>query len=482
MIKYIFSAAILIAGILVFNGCEDPEDAFNPQNPDLAIDGVVGTDNSTLSILVGCNRQLSLAMDELVVISEIASDNYTNTQTFFNQFLDNLNIDPTDDDIDDTQFDIHRLRELAVTGRDVIAPSDESSTDDQVAELNFYIGFSHLLFGENFTSAPATPGGALMSGADHLNAAISSFQTGISGTSDVAITTACQLGIARAHYKLGNRADAVSASNAAIASDPAFVRFAEYDAVNLPDNAMQDALFDRGTFDDLQPLPRLDFLDPKYNGSNPTEDVNLPILKIEDAHLILCEAAIAEGDLAGAQQIMRDIVGLVATRPMATFSDLVENRTQDFPGSRPDTTSVTVAASASDMMRPGLVLDRNNGEDVTVPTVSGTSVTDAMIDAIGDGDRALEILYLMRQEIYIAEGRRMSDLGIRFVTSDVEFRINENVSESDITPIIPGFISSIATELDAFTYDAAAGTATCMHNLNAIIVANKTSDFVAPFE
>lgn len=482
MTKNIFLIILMLGLACVFNGCEDPEDAFDPINPDLAVDAVIGTDNSAQSILVGCSRQLSLAMDELVVISEIASDNYQNTQTFFNQFLDNLNVDPTDDDIDDTQWDIHRLRELALTGRDVIAPGDETSTGDQIAEFNFYIGMAHLLFGENFKSVPAEPGGVVMDAAAHLNVAVSSFQTALGGTSDVGLTAASNIAMARAHYRLGDSAAAVSAANAAIAADPAFVRFAEYDATNGPDSAMQDALFDRGTFDDLQPLPRLDFLDPKYNGSNPTQDVNTPLLKIEEAHLIICEAAIANGDLATAQQTMRDIIGLVATRPMATFSDLVENRTQDFPGSRPDTTSVTVAASANDPMRPGLVLDRNNGTDISVPTISGTSVTDAMVDALSNGDDALEMLYLMRQEIFIAEGRRMADLGIRFVTSDVEFRTNENVTQADITPDLPSFISDISMELDAFTYDAAAGTATCMHNLNAIIVANKTSDFVVPFE
>ncbi len=481
MIKNIFSILMVLALAFTFNACEDPEDAFSPVNPDLAVDAVIGTASSSQSILVGAERQLSLAMNELVVISEIASDNYTNTQTFFNQFLDNLAIDATDNDIDDTQFDIHRLRELALVGRDVIAPGDETSTPEQIAEFNFFIGMSSLLFGENFTSVPGEPGGPVLDAATHLNAAVASFEAAIAGTTDVATITSANLGAARAHYRLGNSAQAVQFSNAAIASDPAFVRFADFDATNGPTNAMQDAIFDRGTFDDLQPLPRLDFLDPKYNGSNATVELGVPILKIEEAHLIIIEAAIAAGDLAGAQQTMRDVIGLVATRPTATFNDAAEGRSQDFPGSRPDTATVVVAAASGDMARAGLVLDRNDGE-VTVPVVSGTSVTVPMVDAIANAEEALEMLYLMRQEIFIAEGRRMADLGIRFVTSDVEFRINPNVSPSDIIPVIPGFISSIATELDAFEFDAAAGTATMMHNLNRIIVDNRTSDLVAPFE
>ncbi len=481
MKKYILTILSFLAIVVAFNSCEDPDDAFNPQNPDLAISAVVGTDNSTQSILVGANRQLSLAMNQLVVISEIASDNYTNTQTFFNQFLDNLAIDATDDDIDDTQFAFHRLREIAITGRDVISPDDATSTPDQVAELNFFIGLSHLMFGENFTSVPAEPGGVVMDAATHLNTAISNFEVALNGTENSEIITACNLGIARAHYRLGNRDEAVSFSNAAISSGPNFIRFVQYDAVNGPGNTMQDAIFDRGTFDDLQPLPRLDFLDPKYNGSVATTDVDIPLLKIEEAYLILIEAAISNGDLGTAQQSMRDLIGLVATRPMATFNDAGEGRDQDFPGSRPDTTSVLVAASSSDDLRPGLVIDRNDG-DVTVPVVSGTSVTLDIVDSISDSETALEILYLMRQEIFIAEGRRMADLGIRFVTSDVEFRSNSNVEMSDIIPVIPDFIGNISSELDAFDYDANAGTAVIMHNLNRIIVQNRTSDLVVPFE
>ena len=48
-----------------------------------------------------------------------------------------------------------------------------------------------------------------------------------------------------------------------------------------------------------------------------------------------------------------------------------------------------------------------------VPTISGTSVTAARIDAITTVDDGLYVLYLMRQEIFLAEGRRMADLGMR---------------------------------------------------------------------
>jgi hypothetical protein len=243
---------------------------------------------------------------------------------------------------------------------------------------------------------------------------------------------------------------------------------------------MQNAIHDRGTFDDLQPLPRLDFLDPKYNDQNAAKDFNTPLLKIEEAHLIKCEAAIADNQLEVAKGIMNDIIGLVATRPTTTFDDSTEDRIQGMAGIRPDSTNVQVAASPGAPLRSGLVLYRKGGP-ITVPFISGTSVTAPMIDAVGTADEALELLYLLRQEIFIAEGRRMTDMGVRLVVSEVERLANPNIKESDLTPVLPPFMDAIKTEIDGIDYDAATGICTIKHDLNKVIVANKASDFVCPF-
>ncbi|MEL6357360.1 MAG: hypothetical protein AAFQ37_10570, partial [Bacteroidota bacterium] len=273
-------------------------------------------------------------------------------------------------------------------------------------------------------------------------------------------------------------------ANAAIAADPSFVYFARFDPNNdsgADDNTMQDALFDRGSFDDLQPLPSLDFLDPKYNGSDPTAEVPIPVVKIEEAHLILAEAALADGDLAGAKSVMTDIVGLVATRPTATFSDLVEGRDEDNPGIRPDMASVMVAPGPDRDFEAGLVIDRG-APTVTVPTVSGTSFSAEEIDAISSIDRAYEALYRMRQEIFIAEGRRFVDMGIRFPVAQREADANSNITADDQEGFVPSLWTGVATQLDAFTYDANAGTATVTTNVNRIIAENRGSGDVAPFE
>lgn len=483
MLKYNFKWALILAVVAVaFVACEDPETTFDPVNPDLTEEAILGTSQSAARTIAGLERQMVELMGEYLHVTEIASDNYTNTQTFFNQFVDGLNIDATDDDIDDSQFELARFRELALFGLNRIGPADPGYTADQEAEFQFFVGMAYLLGGELFRTLPGEPGGAPLPAATHLGLAADAFEAGAALATDPGTIASCQLARARALYRLGDQAGAVAAANAAIGTDPNFLRVAVTDNLNSgrTDNEMQNAIHDRGTFDDLQPLPRLDFLDPKYNDNDPTKDSDIPILKIEEAHLILCEAAIADGALPTAQAIMKDIINLVATRPTITFDDGAEDRTQLAPGSRPDTSIVTVAASPSDMMRPGLVLNRKSGP-VTVPFISGTSVTEAMIDAVGSEDEALELLYLLRQEIFIAEGRRMTDMGVTFVVSQTEQLANANVKPEDTQADIPPFIDAIRSELDAITYDAANATCTITHNVNAIIVANKTSDYVCPF-
>ena len=119
---------------------------------------------------------------------------------------------------------------------------------------------------------------------------------------------------------------------------------------------------------------------------------------------------------------------------------------------------------------------------VQVPSVSGTSVTSEMIQAVSTADEALELLYLMRQEILISEGRRMFDLGMRFPTNTDEIDLNPNINAGDpITkPVIPSYIP-LNEEMNAYTWDVAGKVVTILHNMNKVIVQNKALDTVCPF-
>ena len=262
---------------MILSGCDlfDPTDGI--VNPNITFDKVVGTGGSTLKWLNGQERELAIVYNNLVVNLEIASDNYDNTRTFFSQAFDGLTFSFQDANINTLQFTIADLRQSAIYGLEEVAPKDPSVTDDLKAELHFFKGWAALLAGEIFVGLPLTPGGPIATPAQNLDAAIVDFLAAeaLNGTN-----VAYKLALARAYYAKGDKANAVLKSNQAIALSNNFTRPIRYDVITAAtNNTMQDALYDRGTFDDLQPLPRLDFLDPKYYGRNATVESQIPLLK-----------------------------------------------------------------------------------------------------------------------------------------------------------------------------------------------------------
>ena len=460
--------------VLVMSGCELFDPTLGVENPNITFDKIVGRPGSTAIWINGQERQLAIAYNVLIVNLEIASDNYDNTRTFFNQQFDILNFSYQDANINTLQFSIADLRQSAITGLNEIVPNDASVTDAQIAELYFYKGWAELLAGEVFVGLPLTPGGAVASPVENLDAAIADFEEAESLNPT---NPSYKLALARAYYAKGDKVNAVLKANETIALDNSFTRTVKFDATNAPTNTMQDALYDRGTFDDLQPLPRLDFLDPKYYGRSATVESQIYFQKIEEAHLIVAEAELSDNDLAGAQTVMKALRTIVVGRTVESINDTAEGRPETNPGTRPDNNSVTVRASDTDSYRAGLVLTRSVGT-VAVPVISGTSVTDAMIDATATEDEALELLYLMRQEIFIAEGRRFADLGLRFPISETEKLSNSNITDEHIVGFSPTFVP---TNMDAFVYDADAETCTITHNMNRVLVQNKTATSVLPF-
>lgn len=382
---------IICTAILIFSCSGDFGDVVDftrVENPNLSEGSVVGQPNSASIWLSGLERQLALVFNETLVLAELGSDNYVNTQTFFNQFMD-------------------------------------------------------------------------------------AFDTAIG----INTKPAYYLAIARANYYLGNKVASVEAASAALALSTDFNRFVLFDEANGPSNTFESALYQRATFDDLQPLPTLDFLDPKYSFLTVSQAAPVHYLKAEEAYLILAEAAFADNDIAAARSSLTAMFNLIATREIRTIGVSIEQRSQVDEGSRPDNASVIVNGIE------GLVLDRQSG-DVNIPSVSGTSLTTDDIANMQDNDTGLSLLYKTRQEVFIAEGLRFVDLGVKLVIDENEILLNENISEGDLgtTPFVPSFISEVVSDLDAITYDANAGIATTVINLNNILVAKKSSDQVVPFE
>ena len=81
----------------------------------------------------------------------------------------------------------------------------------------------------------------------------------------------------------------------------------------------------------------------------------------------------------------------------------------------------------------------------------------------------------------MAEGRRMVDLGMRFPLAQAELNANPQADPAGayIAPQLPPFIPT-GFAMDNFTYDATARTVVIKHDMNRVLVQNKTSPFVLP--
>jgi len=113
-------------------------------------------------------------------------------------------------------------------------------------------------------------------------------------------------------------------------------------------------------------------------------------------------------------------------------------------------------------------------------TVSGTSVDLAQIDRANTIDDVLYLVYLIRQEVFLSEGRRLSDLGIKFPISQIEKDNNPNIGTEYIKAQIPSFIPAQGA-YDDFTTDKTTGVVTMKYDMNKVIIANKKSSFIVPF-
>src|SRR6476661_6787136 len=424
-------SARLIAPLLALafaGGC----DAFSPtevRNPNLTDQQFLGTPAAGAAWLRGTQRQFLLTLNNVVQNAEIVSDNYYNNYTTNNQVFDTPTLAYIDPEVTAIQSSIARLRYMANFGLDSVYPRDPLVTANDKAELYYFRGTANLFAGESFVALPAAPNGEIVTWQTHLQAAIADFTQAITLSTDAAAKNGYTLARARAYYALGNKAKAVEDATALLAASPAFLRNAVFDAVNGPNNALQGVL--TSSVNNFQPLPRLDFLDPKYPNRGATVQSPHAFLKAEEAHLILAEALLSDNNITGAKDRLKLLLALVNSRA----TELVDSRLQlrGRAGGKivyPNASDIRVAFAPGQPFVDGLVLTRTVA-NVRVPIVSGTSVTTARIDAISTVDDGLYVLYLMRQEIFLAEGRRMLDLGMRMPVAHPEVIANPNAKDGE---------------------------------------------------
>lgn len=469
MKKYI--TAIMGWSMLALHSC-------SVLNPNVTEPVYLENPDPAKSWVTGLRRQLALTMNQVVVSTELVSDNYYNNRTLSSKVFDIPQIDYIDLDVNNLQVQVQRLREMSEYGLNKVLPADIASTAADSAEVYFSAAFAHILSGELFVALPGSNLGPVLTPAEHLKIAIAQLDKAIALSKDTKEIAAYTLLKARAYYALGDVVNAVTFAKTAT-TNSALLRQVKYDGINSVSNDMQTYLFS-STNNEFAPLPRLDFLDPKYfhTGLPAADQKPVTIIKAEEGFLIMAEAQIAAGDLANGRNTLQQLITVVNNRPIVMVDDKTETRNG---GNRTDypLTAVKVKFDANDIQRSNYVLNRQAG-NVKVCTVSGTMVTvDDLNEAVTE-DQLLYLLYRLRQEIFMAEGRRMTDLGIKFPVSQTEQLNNPNVKQEHIVAQLPAFIP-LNRGMDDFTYDKANGIVTMKYDMNAVLVKNKHAKEIFPF-
>ena len=460
---------------LSFSSCNLllPDDIINPN---VGEDTFLEMPNAMTAWVNGANRSFSNIIGSYAELIEIMSDNYYNNYSQSSKVFDFPTILYTDVDVTNLQRYIGMLRESADYGINTVAKADLNTTNYQLFNLYYIKGYSYLLAGEYFLGLPIQNGGEIKSWKENLNTAISVFAEALSfvdNSNDMAFMNTL---ISRAYYRMGDKGNAVDYANKALMLSNDFVKQVEFDGINGVRSSIQGYIF--GT--NFQPLPRLDFLDPKYFQLIANEQRPISIAKAEELYLILAEADLADGQVANAKSHLMKLLTLVNNRPVQyAVNDQLEGRYNGGYKEYPNSSQYRVAASPTEELSDGLVLDRQAPFLISIPYISGTSINEDMIQELSTVDEALEVVYLMRQEIFIAEGRRVADLGIRMPVCETEVA---NIAEIGdyIYAQIPSFIP-LNQEMDAFVINKEEKTVVITHNMNKIIVKNKNSEYVAPF-
>ncbi len=428
-------ATLLLTVLLA--GC-DTLDFTEVTNPNTTTDDLARAAEPTRALLPGVRAQMARGVRAVVQTTDMVSDNFEIAFTNVGgELSDPYALNPEGPSFNSTgaigaYWNLQELRALGDFLIDSIAPQDENSTDQQLAEARFYRGMAFLMQGENFVGVPTGADRDPAPAAELLALALDDF-TATTNLVDPAgapagLPVAALAALARTHRALGNAGEARTFAQQALAQDPDFVWLQGYAASEIENPFPNDTRA-------FQPLPRLDFLDPKYV----ERDSPIPVVKAEEMHLILAEVAMSEGDYATAAEEIRSAILLAETRPRTSFTDQ-DNRGNPDLTIRPRDAAILVRADADSPYRAGLVLTRPGS--VTVPAISGTSLDADSVAALAAPEDVRHAFWLARQEMLFLEGRRLHDLGVLMPVMQREIDASPAISNGDAEtrPVIPSYI------------------------------------------
>jgi tetratricopeptide (TPR) repeat protein len=477
-------AAALLASLALGLGSTACEflDPTNVENPRTTVDDLARAEEPTAALLAGLRAQFARTIESVVVTTECVSDNYSIHGTgLFKEWDFPRDVTPTVNNstgnVTGVYWNPQELRALADFVINDIIPDDETSTAEDIAWAHYFRGMANLYLGENFSHVPLETDGAPLPASEILARASTDLEQAASAGGEASLPARAAL--ARTYRRLGNASQAVSYANQVLGSDPAFLFTQGFDATSI-ENTPHWYLVSRA-LQEMQPLPRLDLLDPKYL----TRTADIPVAKAEEMHLILAEAALAAGNYGEGKLHLGNAIRLAQSRSVESFVDDDPRNNADL-SIRPRDDVIEVRADASSPYRPGLVLNRN-GATIDAPVISGTSLDADSVEALPDGDGGAiwHAFWLARQEILFLEGHRMADLGIRLPMMLRELDTNPNIADGDpgTVAVVPGYIPP-ADEMDLFTpaspYDGEAlveTQVTILHDMNKILTQNAVSPF-----
>ncbi len=475
------SGLMAAAGLVVLAGC-DFLDPTGVENPRTTADDLAQAAEPVRALLPGLRVQFARAVGSVAVISGVVSDNYSVHGTGLSTVWDDpRTIQPTD--MNSTAgstgiyWNLQELRALADFILDEIAPGDETAGNDLLAEAHYYRGMAYVIQGENFTHVPTEANGTPRPAGELLQRGVADLEQSLALDGTGAFAVAARAGVARAQRATGNREAAVQAANQALGQSGDFVFDRLYDA-SFFTNPPHLFLVVRA-LKEMQPLPRLDFLDPKYL----TRESGIPVAKAEEMHLILAEAALSTGNWQDARGHLADAVALALSRGTSSFDEDDVRLSGDL-SVRPRNSEIVIRADPDSPFRSGLVLDRPG--IIQVPTVSGTSLAADSVQALATEDEVWHAFHLARQEILFLEGRRMSDLGIRLPMMLREIDQNPSISQGSpgTTVTVPAYIppNDRMNRFDpASPYDAnenlVTTEVTILFDLNRILAENRVTAF-----
>ncbi len=474
MKRYLYILNIVIASLTVSScGLVSPGEIVNPN---VVEDDFLDSDNAMQTWVNGTEKQFALAMGQYCQLMEILSDNYYNNYSRSSKVFDMPQLLPSDELIIALQRHVGTLRESANYGFNVVSQHDKNFTDKEKFTLYYIKAYSFILAGEYFTGLPAEEGGEVQPWEKHLSLALETLDSAMNYAETDEDKAFVHTLKARVYYRQGDKTNAVAEAKTALSLDGDLCMQVTFDGENNVANDAQEAIW--GTW--FQPLPRLDFLDPKYYQLKSTDQSSINIAKAEEDYLILAEASLADGNVTEAKTWLVSLLGLVKSRPVIhDLDDHLDGRYNGGAKRYPVGTDYVVAACEGAPYRSGLVLDRTAPNLISVPYISGTSVTEDMINGATTVEEMLHTVYLMRQEIFMAEGRRPADLGIRLPLGDVE-AANLSNADSYMTAVIPDFVPKDG-KMDAFMMDEEKKQVTILYDMNKVIVDNRRSAEVAPF-